>query len=127
MGAPPLPTEPLLRSFGSLDEMTAARRSLLDAGLPADILETRVIEDEAGPVEGNFLVGNGRTTHGGPPGGVLAGPEVPYEQNFSRVVTRGGHLLLVHARNAQQRELAQSVLKGHAAVDPAGIAATPSK
>jgi len=63
----PLP-EPLLRSFGTLDEMMAARQALLAAGLPADRIETRVIQDEAGPVEGNFLVGNGRTTHGGPPG-----------------------------------------------------------
>lgn len=103
--------------------MMAARQSLITAGLPGDLMETRVIEDEAGPVEGNFLVGNGRTAHGRPPGGVLAGPEVPYEENFSRVVTRGGHLLLVHVRDAQQRELAAQVLEHHAGIDPASAGA----
>jgi hypothetical protein len=114
--------EPLLRSFSTLDEMMAARQALLDAGVPAERIETRVIEDEAGPVEGNFLVGNGRTTHGGPPDGVLAGPEVPYEPNFSRIVTRGGHLLLVHAIGAAQREQAMEVLGNHPGVDPAAAA-----
>jgi len=122
MAHTPLP-EPLLRSFGTLDEMMAARQALLAAGLPADRIETRVIQDEAGPVEGNFLVGNGRTTHGGPPGAVLAGPEVPYEENFSRTVTRGGHLLLVHAVGAAQRDQAQQVLASHPGVDPAAAAA----
>jgi hypothetical protein len=114
--------EPLLRTFGTLDEATAARNALAEAGLAPDSLEVRVIEDEAGPVEGNFLIGNGRSMEGGASSGVLAGGEVPYGANFSKTVTRGGHLLIVTAREPAQRELAHRVLQSLQGVDPAAAA-----
>jgi hypothetical protein len=114
--------EPLLRTFGTLDEATAARNALAEAGLPPDTLEVRVIEDEAGPVEGNFLIGNGRSLEGRPSTGVLAGGEVPYGPNFSHTVARGGHLLMVKVRDQAQRELAHRVLQRLQAVDPAAAA-----
>jgi hypothetical protein len=110
--------EPLLRSFDSLDDAVAAREALLGAGVPPDLVELREIEDEAGPTEGNFLVGNGRTTHGGPPRGVYAGPEAPYEANFAKTVARGVHLLLVYVRDASERDAVRAVLKPLACIDP---------
>ena len=116
--------DPLVRSFASLDEATHARQALVDEGIDPDRMEVRVIQDEAGPVEGNFVAGNGRTAHGGEPGAVLAGPEIPYEENFKRTVTRGVHLLMVDVRDADSRARAQGVLEQSGGVDPQAAAAS---
>ena len=119
--------DPLVRSFASLDEATLARQALLDEGIDPDTVELRVIQDEAGPVEGNFVAGNGRTAHGGEPGAVLTGPEIPYDENFKRTVTRGVHLLMVAARDQNTRERAQGVLEHSGGVDPQAAAAKAAK
>lgn len=110
--------EVLVRSFESLEEAQALRERLVESGVPAEAIELRVLQDEAGPTEGNFLIGNGRTTHGGAPGPVLAGNELPYEHNFAHTVTRGAHLLLVRPIDADMRERAQRTLEGSGGVDP---------
>ncbi|HZF79538.1 MAG TPA: hypothetical protein VEZ89_07080, partial [Rubrivivax sp.] len=71
-----MPFDPLVRSYASLDDATHTRQALLNEGIDPDQVLLQVIQDEAGPVEGNFVVGNGRTAHGGEPGAVLAGPEI---------------------------------------------------
>ena len=115
--------DPVVRSFDNLEAVERARAALLATGFDPDLVQTRVIQDEAGPVEGNFVIGNGHTAHGGEPGPVLAGPEVPYEDNFHRTVTRGVHLLIVHATDAAARERATSALEQHGGVDPQARAA----
>jgi hypothetical protein len=110
--------EPVIHSYENLDEANAARRALLDAGVPADRIEVRVLQDEAGPTEGNFLVGNGRTVHGGPPDAVLTGPEVPYEENFARTVTRGAYLVMVSVSDPAARQAAERALSISGGVDP---------
>ena len=87
--------EPMIRSFSSLDDASAARAAVVAAGIDADAIELRVLEDEAGPVEGNFWVGNGRTLHGGAPAAVKTGPEVPYDDNFKEAPHRGSYLLII--------------------------------
>jgi hypothetical protein len=90
-----MPT-PLLKVFDDLEAADAARHELIKAGwLPAAI-QLRVLEDEAGPVEGNFLVGNGRAARGAqrPSPAPLNHPP-DYELNFARVVWRGVCLLVV--------------------------------
>lgn len=120
------PDPSLIRSFGSLEAATAARQALLDAGVAPEQAELRVIEDEAGPVEGNFVIGNGVTTEGRPPRGVLVGGEVPYGPNFARTVARGVHLLLVHGLTAAQREQAEALLLTHGGTDPQASSGAPT-
>jgi hypothetical protein len=100
----------VLRSFDSLEAAAAAVNELVQAGFEHGAIELRVIESEAGPAEGNFVIGNGQTTHGGAPGAVLAGREVPYEENFKRPVRRSGHLVIVEAHSQDQHRTATEVL-----------------
>ncbi|HYF19623.1 MAG TPA: hypothetical protein VEA40_17285 [Ramlibacter sp.] len=99
--ADPHLSAPLVRSFSTLEEASAAQSALLASGLAPGAAELRVIDDEAGPVEGNFVSGNGRTTDGGPPRGMRTGPQVPYEDNFQKTVRRGAFLLIVSAQQDQ--------------------------
>lgn len=46
----------LLRVFDSLDVAQQAREALLAAGIEAAAISMTIHEDEAGPVEGNFVV-----------------------------------------------------------------------
>jgi hypothetical protein len=98
------------RSFDSLEAAAAAVNRLVDAGFEHGALELRVLETESGPGEGNFLIGNGVTTHGGRPKGVLAGPEVPYEENFRQPASRSLHLVLVDAHSEAEQRKADQVL-----------------
>lgn len=109
--------DPLLYSFASFDDAAAAQADMVRAGLPPEAVQLRVLNDEAGPTEGNFYVGNGRTQHGGPPGPVLTGGEVPYEPNFADAVWHGGHLLTVLPADDAQRRDAAAALARHGGLD----------
>jgi hypothetical protein len=102
---------PLLRSFNRLEDATSAREQLIAAGLSADAVQLRVVDDEAGPTKGNFLVGNGRE-----------GTE-PYDKNFAHPVAHGTHLLLVQPRDDAEHQRASQLLDGMGATraDPAGV------
>jgi hypothetical protein len=96
----------LVGSFDSLEAAAAGVNALVGAGIEHGAIELRVIEEESGPAEGNFIIGNGRTTHGKQPGAVRTGDEVPYEENFRNVAHRGVHLVMVRVSDdAQRREL----------------------
>lgn len=114
----PTPAAPLVRSFDTLEAAQAAHQALLQAGVPAGQMALRVIDDEAGPVQGNFVIGNGVTSEGRPPQGVLAGGEVPYEPNFARPVDRGVHLLLVQGSAEGDRHRLEQLLDQQGGVDP---------
>jgi hypothetical protein len=102
----------LVHSFSSLDEATAAQDALAAAGIPRERMDLSVRQDEAGPVAGNFVIGNGETTHGRMPGAVRTGPEVPYDENFREAAYRGGFLLVLRNLDGPQRSAAQVVLRG---------------
>ena len=115
--------EPLVRSFASLQEAEAAREALAAAGIARELMELTVLQDEAGPVEGNFVIGNGETTHGRAPDAVRTGPEVPYDENFREPAYRGNFLLILGGLDAAQRASADAVLdrfKGRAVTELAG-------
>ncbi|MBB1600798.1 hypothetical protein [Variovorax sp. UMC13] len=113
----------LLRSFDSFEHAEAARTALLDAGLPPGTVRIEVLQDEAGPVEGNFLVGNGRPTAGAAsriaPGG---GAGAPYEHNLSKVITRGVYLLVVDAVDPARRASMEALLATSPGLDVRGVA-----
>lgn len=116
-------TSPLIRSFERFEDALQARDSLITGGMPAGAVQLRVIEDEAGPVEGNFVSGNGRTSDGKTPAmGVLAGGDIPYDSNFANTVSRGVHLLIVEAADDTQRQQAESVLSRYQSMDVAAAA-----
>jgi hypothetical protein len=99
-----------VQTFSSLQDAHAAVEALAAAGLPRDQLQLIVREEEAGPVAGNFLIGNGETTHGGRPGAVRTGSEVPYEENFRDTSYRGAYLLVLARMDDHQMARAQAVL-----------------
>jgi hypothetical protein len=106
------PRGALLRSFSTLDDAVAARDALAAAGIARELVELTVLQDEAGPVSGNFLIGNGQTNHGGRPAPVRSAGEVPYDENFRETAYRGAYLLTLHRLGPTQRSVAESVLAG---------------
>ena len=100
----------VVRSFDSLEAAAAAVNQLVGAGFQHGAIELRVMETESGPGEGNFVIGNGVTTHGGRPDAVLAGREVPYEENFKQPVSRSLHLVMVDAHSDSEHRTAHQVL-----------------
>lgn len=115
--------DPLVSSFDSFEAATRAREALVAGGVNPDMVQIRVIQDEAGPVEGNFWVGNSRAADGGESKGIRAGPEVPYDKNFRNTVNRGVHLVMVNVTEAILRERAQGILGEFGGIDPQGRAA----
>lgn len=110
----------LVFSYDSLEGANAAREALAKAGLPLQASAVSVRQDEAGPVEGNFLIGNGRTFQGAEPGPALTGPNVPYEQNFAQVKNRGVYLLEVRTPVARRSEI-EAVLRTSGGVDASAV------
>lgn len=114
---------PLICSFDHFEDAEQARALLLAAGLPPGSASLRVIEDEAGPAEGNFVSGNGRRDGTSPPDAVITGGAIPYDRNFARTVSRGVCLLIVETGDEVLRQRAAAVLERYAARGVAAIAA----
>lgn len=115
-----------VRSFDTLAAAAAAVNALVDVGFEHGAIELRVIEDEAGPAQGNFIIGNGATTHGGAPGAIRVGPDAPYNGNFRHPKDRSVHLVIVQTPDAEQRRRAEDVMQqagGHDVQDVADAAA----
>lgn len=113
-------TAPLICSFDSLEAAQLAREEVLAEGLPEESVLLRVTGDEAGPVEGNFVSGNGRpegetSREDAVPGGAIA-----YDCNFARTVSRGVCLLVAQAADEAQRRHVVALL------DQLGARLTPA-
>jgi hypothetical protein len=105
-------------SFARFEDLEAARAQLLAAGLAPEAVQVRVVDDEAGPVEGNFVSGNGRMAPGGrATADVKTGAAVDYARNFAATAARGAHLLVVAAADDAQRVRAVEVVQRFDAVD----------
>jgi hypothetical protein len=92
--------QPLVVTFDRLADAEAARQALIDAGFTPASIELVSREDEAGPVQGNFTVGDGHPdTHGN-----------PYELNYEDVEQRGTLLMTVDVEDGERRALAASIL-----------------
>jgi hypothetical protein len=115
-----MPIPPLLRTFARFEDAEAARERLLSAGLPRTSVQLQNLQDEAGPVEGNFVTGNARTRDGDllAMGSSRVG-ELPYEGNFNDTVHRGVHLLVVEPADDAQRGEAVAILDQFESVDVA--------
>ncbi len=98
----------MVRSFATLERAEAARSAVLSLGVSPDAVQLQVLQDEAGPVEGNFLVGNGR--------------EAPddtstYAANFANPVARGSCLLVLITIPDDQRSKVEAALIEFGGVD----------
>lgn len=51
-------SDTIVRIFAAFEPAEQARQALLADGFAADAVELSIANDEAGPVEGNFTVGN---------------------------------------------------------------------
>jgi hypothetical protein len=112
---------PLICSFDRFEDAQEARAQLLAEGLPSAAVTLRVIEDEAGPAEGNFVSGNGRRDATTSREAVITGGVIPYDRNFARTVSRGVFLLAIEVDDGAQRRRAQVVLERYAARDVAAV------
>ncbi|MDB5966086.1 MAG: hypothetical protein JWQ72_2586 [Polaromonas sp.] len=108
----------VLRIFDRLEAAENARRALLGAGLPGRCMTLAARADEAGALEGNFLVGN-------PKRGDAANGN--HEDNFCHVVQGGIYLLTLTSDDNATCSLAASVMDGHGGrrVDD-GLSAQPT-
>ena len=117
--------QPLIRSFDSFADAEQAREALLAAGFDGRV-ELSVRDDEAGPVEGNFMVGNGRTAPAGADDVrqplTQAGDDI-YHRNFRDVAHRGVNLLMVQAEEGDEQRRARAILDRYGAVDIDPLAA----
>ena len=95
----------LMVSYDDFGRAVRAHEALRGLGLTPQRLEQRAQHDEAGPVEGNFVSGNGRP--GSRIDGVVTevpgGADVPYDLNFARQIERGANLLVVRPRDADEK------------------------
>lgn len=101
----------IVRVFDGVDLAEEARRALLEAGFAPDAVVLSVRIDEAGPVEGNFAVGNTP---------VESDAHV-YNSNY-HPVERGHCVLMVQASSAAMAERAAALLAAFGARDPDPLA-----
>jgi hypothetical protein len=110
-------TATIKHSFETLDQANAAVQALTEAGIAKDSVQVWPREDEAGPVSGNFAVGNGVTTDSGFDDPARPGYGTTYEGNFDRPRARGTVLLLAVGLDEEHERIARDVLSGQGGVD----------
>jgi hypothetical protein len=93
----------LLRIFDALDAAERARDVLLAAGFAPEAVQLQVRDDEAGPVAGNFTVGN-NSVQGEKPDNHI------YADNYKATSRVGDCMLIVHAPGAAQAARADALL-----------------
>lgn len=97
----------LVRSFSKLEDAEAARTAVLSLGVTADAAQLQILQDEAGPVESNFVVGNGRESTDGS----------AYDANFAQPVARGSCLLILSSVPTDQRSKVEAAMDEFGGVD----------
>jgi hypothetical protein len=108
-------TNPLIRVYSDMASAEQARRHLLASGFPADSIELTARDDEAGPVQGNFAVGNsgGRDAFDTASG---FNNDI-YRDDYATPVQRGNFVLMVDAGDEPARQQACDIMDRFGAVD----------
>lgn len=91
-------SETVVRVFDSIEVAERARDALLDAGFSNSRVHLVAKNDEAGPVESNFAVGNGNRS------------DESYGGNFAPAANRGDFLLTVETADEQEYQQALALL-----------------
>ena len=110
----------LIHSYDTLFDAESAQQQLLAAGFASENIHLAVKEDEAGPVQGNFTVGNGTSDYSAKldptePAGV--NNDETYERDFRDAVQRGTYLLTVDADDDTARKRASEILQRYGGID----------
>lgn len=110
----------LIKVFDEFAVAEEAREQLLASGFPASSVQLTSRDDEAGPVEGNFYVGNGTDNKAGGIGGVLKSlfgkdddprdSNDPYTRDFGNAVQRGTYMLTVDANSDDESARASDIM-----------------
>ena len=101
-------TNAIVRVFDGYDNAQQARAALLADGFDEAAVSLTINNDEAGPVEGNFYVGNTPTES----------QHHRYDNNYANIEQRSQCLLTVHAPNLALKARAEGILAGFGARDP---------
>lgn len=115
----------VVRIYDNLAVAQHARDQLLDSGFAPDSVHLSSNQDEAGPVEGNFILDEKDTGHG-PGSGLLhrlfGTEERTDAYNSARPVWRDSYLLTVDTDDDEQLERASDIMErtGAADVDSGG-------
>jgi hypothetical protein len=114
----PIMTPTIVRTFDELESVQAARAALIDIGFDADRIELTVLQDEAGPAQGNFVSGNGAVSTGGNTSFKPEPPsDDPYRQDYQPVRYRAGHVLVVTVTNDAELARAEQALERFGGID----------
>lgn len=101
-------SNPIVRVFDGYDNAQQARAALLADGFDDGAVSLTINNDEAGPVEGNFTVGNTP----------VESEHHRYDNNYARIAQRSQCLLTVDAPDRARAERAQAILREFGARDP---------
>ena len=104
----------LIRIFDHLPDAERARNRLLAEGFPPHAVQLDAGDDEAGPVQGNFTVGNrdtlsgwlGRAVHA-----LFGGDNDLYRRHYGKTAFRGMVRLVVATRHADEQERAHAIVQ----------------
>lgn len=97
----------IVRIFDVLDQAEQARRALLVEGFDADAVQMSIANDEAGPVAGNFTVGNSP----------IESAHHTYDANYASVRHANQCLMTVLAADAAAASSAAAILDRFGARD----------
>lgn len=98
----------LIYVFDDFDVAQKARAELVQYGFDNDAVELRISDDEAGPVQGNFTVGD--AAH--------ATPGTDYDSTFGTVAHRGNCMLMIAPNSPTQSEYAVALMARYGVSDP---------
>lgn len=103
----------LVSVYDRFDDAEKARNELLHCGFTPTCINLSSNQDEAGPVEGNFTVGDHLPHQGGIKGMFrgLIGEDLSYENNYASVVQRGNYVLTVDIDDESQANQASDILQ----------------
>ncbi len=118
-------TNTLVRVYDALSHAENARDELIHAGFDASRMHLSVRDDESGPVEGNFYVGNpvdSNSDTGSGPGiggflkSLIDSDKDDYNSTFRNPVQRGTYMLTIHAANGEEVSAACEITARHGAL-----------
>ncbi|MFP5393249.1 MAG: hypothetical protein ACLGI6_17145 [Gammaproteobacteria bacterium] len=97
----PANMQAIIRIFSVFEHAEQARDALQAEGFEASSIELSVRDDEAGPVQGNFTVGNLSTES----------QQHTYERNYANMEQRGHCMLTVQAPDSDVAARAIAILE----------------
>ena len=98
----------IVRVFDVFDYAEHARDALIESGFTREAVVLSVRDDEAGPVEGNFTVGNNP----------MESEQHTYDRNYAETVQRSHCMITVQAADAEVAAHAVAILERCGGRDP---------